>query len=250
MTEFSIPKLSDAQKATMLNSMITLAAQRHVHQYDAMGKPYILHCMKVMHYLRADDDQELQCIALGHDLKEDGGVTDDDLRRCGFSERIIAGIDALTKRPGSSEYQQLTKIIGTEDGAASANLDACRVKLCDLRHNSDIRRSKGLTEKDFKRLQKYHRWYAAIQSKLTGTDLWKEILTSLRPKPEPLGTTFPDLNDKFLQKPELITPKTDLISQFLCSKCGLNWAEQGCAYKDLAQRIQNCPNMIKAQSSV
>ena len=34
--------------------------------------------------------------------------------------------------------------------------DAVLVKLADLRHNSDIRRLKGVTEKDIKRMIKYH----------------------------------------------------------------------------------------------
>lgn len=216
--------------------MITLAVQRHNHQYDAMGRPYILHCMKVMHYLRADGDPELQCIGLGHDLKEDGGVTSDDLRNWGFSERIISGITALTKLPGTSEYQQLSQIIGSEDGAVPANLDACKVKLCDLRHNSDIRRSKGLREKDFVRLQKYHRWYAAIQSRLEGTDLWKDILISLRPKVKDVSET--------IVPPVSVLDKNGII---VCNKCGKDWVKEGCGYSTLDQRLLYCPNIPKAQ---
>ena len=47
-----------------------------------------------------------------------------------------------------------------------SNIDAMRVKLCDLRHNSDIRRLKGITEKDIKRLQKYNEFYLKINERL------------------------------------------------------------------------------------
>jgi hypothetical protein len=48
------------------------------------------------------------------------------------------------------------------------NVDAMRVKLCDLRHNTDIRRLKGVTEKDLERLAKYNQFYLEIQAKLQG----------------------------------------------------------------------------------
>jgi hypothetical protein len=43
------------------------------------------------------------------------------------------------------------------------NPDAIRVKLADLRHNSDIRRLKGVTEKDIKRIAKYHSMYLELK---------------------------------------------------------------------------------------
>jgi len=41
-------------------------------------------------------------------------------------------------------------------------MDARMIKLADLRHNSDIMRMKGLSKKDFDRLEKYHRAYAYL----------------------------------------------------------------------------------------
>jgi len=41
-----------------------------------------------------------------------------------------------------------------------------RVKLCDLRHNSDIRRLKGVRPKDIERVVKYHNMYLAIKEEL------------------------------------------------------------------------------------
>ena len=141
----------------MLAKMLLIATNAHAGQFDKGGTPYILHPLKVMHYLKTDDE-ELQCIALGHDVIEDTNVTYKDLREAGISERVIEGIDALTKRLGETyeDYKERVYV----------NRDAMKVKLCDLRHNTDIRRLKGVREKDLERMAKYQRFYLEIQTKL------------------------------------------------------------------------------------
>lgn len=145
------------RKGEMLNNMLILAVEGHANQYDRGGNPYLLHPLKVMHYLKTDDE-ELMCIALGHDLIEDTNTTYAELRDAGMTERVIEGIKALTKQPGQTydEYK---------DGIF-ANEDAMRVKMADLRHNTDIRRLKGVTEKDIARMAKYHKFYIELQAKL------------------------------------------------------------------------------------
>lgn len=140
-------------KGEMLNKMLVLATNRHAGQFDKGGNPYILHPLKVMYYLKSDDE-ELQCIALAHDLVEDTDTTYAELRELGFTERVIAGIDALTKRRGESydEYKVRVK----------SNKDAVKVKMQDLRHNSDIRRLKGVTENDIARAAKYHAFFLEL----------------------------------------------------------------------------------------
>lgn len=142
------------KRGEMLNKMLVLATTRHAGQFDRGGNPYILHPLKVMYYLKSNDE-ELQCIALAHDLVEDTDTTYTELREMGFSERVIQGIAALTKVPGESydEYKVRVK----------ANPDAVKVKMCDLRHNTDIRRLKGVTDKDLARIEKYHRFYTELQ---------------------------------------------------------------------------------------
>lgn len=145
------------KKGEMLAKMLVIATNAHDGQFDRGGQPYILHPLKVMHYLKSDDE-ELQCIALGHDVIEDTSVTYKDLRDAEISERVIGAIRALTKVPGQTldEYKE----------AVFANTDAMQVKMADLRHNSDIRRLKGVTEKDLTRIEKYHRFYLEIQQKI------------------------------------------------------------------------------------
>ena len=145
-------------KCEQLSRMLVLATNRHDGQFNEDGNPSILHPLKVMHYLKTDDE-ELMCIALGHDLVEDTFKRVEDgigtLRYNGFSERVIAGIVALTKIDGEAydDYKARVK----------ANPDAVKVKMCDLRHNSDIRRLKGVRPKDVKRIAKYHRFYLELQ---------------------------------------------------------------------------------------
>ena len=141
----------------MLSKMLLLATNAHDGQFDKAGQAYILHCLKVMHYLKSDDE-ELQCIALGHDLVEDTKVTYVDLWSTGFSARVIDGIRSLTKQRGQTYDEYKEQVF--------ANREAMRVKLCDLRHNSDIRRLKGVTEKDVARIAKYHQFYLEIREKL------------------------------------------------------------------------------------
>ena len=141
----------------MLGRMIVIATNAHSGQYDRGGQPYILHALKVMHYTKSEDE-EILAIAVGHDVIEDTKVTYQDLRTAGISERVIAGIRALTKLPGQTleEYKE----------GVFANRDAMLVKSADLRHNTDIRRLKGVSEKDIARMTKYHQFFMEIKARL------------------------------------------------------------------------------------
>lgn len=141
----------------MLDKMLVIATNAHAGQFDRGGNPYILHPLRVMSYLNTDDE-ELMCTALGHDVIEDTKITYRDLRDAGISERVIAGIRALTKLPGQTydEYKE----------GVFASVDAMRVKMADLRHNTDIRRLKGISEKDIERMVKYQKFYLELQARL------------------------------------------------------------------------------------
>lgn len=145
-----IQALSPAQELALA---IKIAAEGHLNQKDKGGNPYILHPLKVMHYLKTDDFQ-LMAIAALHDVVEDTDVMAADLVMMGFSTRVVCAVVLLTKTPNQApeEYFQ---------GIAS-NYDAIRVKLADLRHNSDVRRLKGLTDKDLLRVRKYHDMYLRL----------------------------------------------------------------------------------------
>jgi len=147
------------KKGELLGKVLVLATNAHAGQFDRGGKPYILHPLKVMHYLKTDDE-ELQCIALLHDVIEDTDTSWKDLEAIGCTSRVISAVRVLTKMPGQTYDEYKNEVF--------ANLDAMRVKLCDLRHNTDIRRLKGVTEKDIARIAKYNQFYLEIQSRLNG----------------------------------------------------------------------------------
>ena len=147
------------KKGELLGKVLVLATNAHAGQFDRGGKPYILHPLKVMHYLKTDDE-ELQCIALLHDVVEDTDTSWKDLEAIGCTERVLNAVRALTKLPGQT-YDEYKEVV-------FANEDAMRVKLCDLRHNTDIRRLKGVTQKDIDRIAKYNRFFLEIQAKLNG----------------------------------------------------------------------------------
>jgi len=144
-------------KGEMLDRMLVLCTNAHHGQFDKGGRPYILHPLRVMSFLKTDDE-ELQCIALGHDVIEDTKTTYKDLTEAGISQRVQDGIRALTKVPGETYDEYKERVF--------ASKDAMMVKMCDLRHNSDIRRLKGVTEKDIARIAKYHQFYLEIQARM------------------------------------------------------------------------------------
>lgn len=148
---------------TLLGRAISIAAQVHETQKDMGGNAYILHPLRLMMRLRTDD-QELMQIAVLHDSIEDsdGAVTIDILKAEGFSERVLAALARLT-HDKSVPYDEYVRYIST-------NKDAVRVKLEDLRDNSDITRLKGLRGKDFERMEKYHRAYLFLRSALEAMD--------------------------------------------------------------------------------
>jgi len=139
---------------TQLAKMLTIAATAHENQFDKAGEPYLLHCLNVMLLLGEVNEEDLQCIALGHDLFEDTKITASFLKEKGFSERVIRGIQAMTKQRGQ-DYEEYKLQI-------KRNKDATKVKLADLTHNSDIRRIKEPGEKDFERTKRYRQFYTEL----------------------------------------------------------------------------------------
>ena len=144
------------KKGELLGKVLVLSTNAHAGQFDKGGKPYILHPLAVMALLNSDDE-ELQCIALLHDVIEDTKTTWKELEEIGCTPRIIEAVKALTKMPGQSydEYKE----------GVFENKDAMLVKMADLRHNTDIRRLKGVSQKDIDRLAKYNLFFLELQSR-------------------------------------------------------------------------------------
>jgi (p)ppGpp synthase/HD superfamily hydrolase len=144
----------------ILATAIHFAAEKHVLQTDKGGRSYILHPLRMMMRLRTNDD-ELMAIAVLHDVVEDCKVSFDELRNIGMTERVIAGVAALTKQNGETYEQFIDRTTG--------NRDAMLVKREDLRDNSDITRLKGISEKDITRMAKYMAAFQKLDTILSGT---------------------------------------------------------------------------------
>ena len=141
----------------MLDKAIALTAEKFEGKFDKGGQPYILHCLHVMNAVCPNqDDHELMCIAVMHDLVEDTDVTLGDLYALGFSQRVVSGVDCMTHRGGEDYMDVYIRRI-------ALNPDARKIKIQDLDHNSQMMRMKGLREKDFRRIEKYHRAYAYLK---------------------------------------------------------------------------------------
>jgi len=132
----------------MLGEAIALASKIHQGQTDKGGKAYILHPLRVMNALNSTD-KDLCSIAVLHDCVEDSDLTIEELKRLGFSVRVQAGVRALTHLPNEPYQEYIERV--------KCNADAKLIKLQDLRDNSDITRLKGVTERDLKRMEKYHK---------------------------------------------------------------------------------------------
>lgn len=138
-----------------LGTAIAIAAQVHSDQLDKGGNAYILHPIRLMMRLRTDDEELMQ-IAILHDVVEDSEDWSlSELLTRGFSSRVVAALALLTHDKADS-YQEYIKKIGT-------NADATRVKLEDLKDNSDLSRLKGVTQKDFDRVIKYQKSYTYLK---------------------------------------------------------------------------------------
>ena len=134
----------------MLDIAIKLASEKHCGQFDKGGKPYILHPLRLMMRLRTEDSELMQ-LAVLHDVVGDSGVTFEDLSAMRFSLRVISALICLTHIEGEKYDDYILRICENED--------AVRIKLEDLKDNSDITRLKGVRPKDLVRIEKYNRSY-------------------------------------------------------------------------------------------
>lgn len=128
----------------MLNKAIEIAAIAHTGQVDKGGAPYILHPIRIM--LTRENELEQICAVL-HDVVEDSEFTFEELRKQGFSEKVIDVLDCLTKRDGENYDEFIGRVLKNET--------ACQVKLADINDNMNLTRIENPSEKDRERIRKY-----------------------------------------------------------------------------------------------
>lgn len=113
----------------MTKKALKICFKAHINQVDKTGVPYVFH---PFHLAEQMDDEESVCLALLHDVVEDTSITFEDLINEGFSEKIISALRLLTHLDSTPYMEYIQKI--------KENPLAKKVKLADLRHNSDLSR--------------------------------------------------------------------------------------------------------------
>ena len=125
---------------------LKLCFDAHKDQVDKTGIPYVFH---PFHLAEQMNDEISTVCALLHDVIEDTEYTFADLSEMGFPEAVIEVLRLLTHESDVSYMDYVEKI--------SHNPIATRVKLADLRHNSDTSRMDEMDEWAIKRNEKYLR---------------------------------------------------------------------------------------------
>ena len=123
---------------------IKLMFELHKNQKYKAGIPYVFHPWSVADSM---DNEISVAVALLHDVVEDTDITFDDLKKEGFPDDVVEVLMLLTHEDGVDYFDYVK--------ALAPNPIARKVKLSDLRHNSDITRINEVTEKDLQRIEKY-----------------------------------------------------------------------------------------------
>ena len=134
------------ENATLLDKALHFAIHGHYGQKDKGNNPYILHPLRLMMKMETEDEM---VVAVLHDLLEDTHYIDDDLREDGFPENIIEAILAMTHVDGESYMDYIKRI--------KQNTLATKVKIADLKDNSDLSRIPNPSKRDEERVQKYRK---------------------------------------------------------------------------------------------
>ena len=138
---------------SLLERAIAIAVAGHAGQRDKAGAPYVLHPLRMI--LRQRGDAAMMAAVL-HDVVEDAGWTLERLQREGFPPEVVDAVDCLTRRAEES-YEQFVERV-------KPNPIARAVKLADLEDNMTLTRISQVGDKDWERLQRYHRAWHVLMS--------------------------------------------------------------------------------------
>ena len=108
----------------LLDKAISIAVDSHSGQVNDKAQPYVLHPLRMM--FKAVTIEE-KIIAVLHDVIEKTTIDLEYLRSVGFSDRIVLGIDALSRRPQENYDKYIDRV--------AENKLATKVKIIDLDDN-------------------------------------------------------------------------------------------------------------------
>lgn len=113
------------QNTLHLDQAIQIATEAHDGQTDKTGAPFFDHCRRVASSVSGEEEK---IVAYLHDvLEKSSGWTQDRLKEEGFSPRVIAAVDALTRRLGEEDEAFVRR--------GASNALARPVKHADLEDN-------------------------------------------------------------------------------------------------------------------
>ena len=135
----------------MTKKAMDIAYTKHTGQIDKSGVPYIFHPIILAETMT---DEVTTIVALLHDVLEDSDIKLSDLA-C-FGDEVTEALSLLT-RSSSDDYYDYIERLSTNDIAR-------KVKLADLKHNSDLSRLDSISEKDLKRQKKYLKSISYLES--------------------------------------------------------------------------------------
>ena len=136
-----LPQLKPLRETGMIYTPLTQKALNicflaHKDQKDKSGLPYVFHPFHVAEQLETESEI---CTALLHDVLEDSSISLQDISKAGFGIDIIDALKVLTHQKDTPYMEYIEKV--------RENPIARRVKLADLRHNSDTGRLSKLETK-------------------------------------------------------------------------------------------------------
>ena len=132
-----------------------IAYDAHHGQLDQGGLPYVFH---PWHLAEQMDDEISTIAALLHDVVEDTDWTLEQLEAEGFPPESMEALGLLTHPEGQPYMEYVAGL--------RHNSVAVKVKLADLRHNSDFTRLSAVTAGQRARLeQKYAPAFALLEGK-------------------------------------------------------------------------------------
>ena len=123
---------------------LLISFNAHKDQVDKSGMPYVYH---PFHLAEQMDDEYSTCVALLHDVVEDTAVTVEYLAKQGFPPEVTDAIKLMTHDETVPYLDYVAKL--------KINPIARKVKIADLKHNSDLSRLDHINDKALKRAEKY-----------------------------------------------------------------------------------------------
>ena len=139
----------------MIYSDLTKKALRicfdaHKGQTDMSGVPYVFH---PFHIAERMNDEMSVCTALLHEVVEDNEITINDLKENGFPEEVIQALELLNNK--NEDYNNYIKKI-------MDNPIARKVKIEDLKHDSNLTRLSHVRASDIERTELYIRTLSSL----------------------------------------------------------------------------------------